>query len=119
MKEKKEANAATKIAAAHRGKLGRQEGHRKHLEVEGWGGVFFIATRKPLICRATWELSSERLNEVTPETRVVVLETHTMEDGVVRALIKQEDASQSLGWLTAAKEGVKSLWVAPPKVAED
>jgi hypothetical protein len=119
VKEKRETKAATKIAAAHRGKLGRQEGHKKQLEAEGWGGVFFIATRKPLICRATWELSSERLNEVAPETRVVVLETYTMDDGVVRALIKQEDAAQSLGWLTAAKEGVKSLWVAPPKVAEE
>ena len=49
----------------------------------------------------------------------MVLETYTMDDGVVRALIKQEDAAQSLGWLTAAKEGVKSLWVAPPKVAEE
>ena len=70
--------------------------------------MFFIATRKPLICRADWDLASDRKNEVAPETRVIVLKTYTMEDGVVRALIKQEDGSAPLGWLTAAKEGVKS-----------
>lgn len=118
-KEIREDKAAVKVQAGIRGKLGRQKSHQQSLELQGWGGVFFIATRKPLICRADWDLASDRKNEVAPETRVIVLKTYTMEDGVVRALIKQEDGSAPLGWLTAAKEGVKSLWPAAPKVLED
>ena len=42
-----------------------------------------------------------------------------MDDGIARALIQQEDGSEPLGWLTASKEGAKSLCPAPAKVPED
>ena len=64
-------------------------------------------------------METDRQSEVAPDTRVVVLDTYTMDDGIVRALIQQEDGSEPLGWLTASKEGAKSLCPAPAKVPED
>jgi len=118
-RKKRQTTAATKLQALQRGRSGRKFSRQNVLTASGWGGVFYISTKKPLICRTEWSLESERQSEAAPNTRVVVLDTFTMDDGVVRALIQQEDGTEPLGWLTASKEGAKSLWPAPPKVAED
>ena len=99
----------------------RQLTQQREMELRGWGGVFVIATRKPLICRATSDLKSDRVAEAPPDARVVVCDTHVFEDGMTRALIRREDApsSKTLGWLTASKDGAKSLWPAPPKPPAD
>ena len=134
-RETQENAAATKMQSAQRGRSGRLSAARTglHKELDRHGlasasGAYFITTKKPLICRQTWSLESERQAEVLPDTRVTILDIHVLDDGIVRALIQHEDGtgppdgtrgqplSEPLGWLTAAKEGAKSLWAAPPRV---
>lgn len=116
----RQGRAATKLQAIQRGKNGRNTTQQAQMEARGWGGVYVIATRKPLICRATSELKSDRVAEAAPDARVVVCDTHILAEGVTRALVRFEDAppSKPLGWLTASKDGAKSLWPAPPKPPE-
>ena len=115
VKQQQQGKAATKVQALIRRKSAYKIKKYRELELAGWGGVFFIATKKPLICRATWELKSDKVAEVAPETRVVVNDIYTMSDGVVRAQIRLEDDPAPLGWLTASKYGANSLWPALPK----
>lgn len=108
-KAKGEAQAATKVQAATRGKLARQAtAELLHAEPNS-KPMFFIATRKPLICRAGHEISSERVGELEPDTRVFVVETRVMPDGSERARVQKEGDAQPFGWLTASKDGATSL----------
>ena len=123
-RERKQGKAAILVQTLLRVKLSKNMRARKVVEKQGWGGIFSIATRKPLIVRGTWDMKSQRTGEVAPDERVVVTEVHTLDDGMVRALIRLEDQVKPIGWLTASKKNadgelMKSLWPAPPKFAED
>ena len=50
--------------------------------------------------------------EAAVDMRVVVCDVHTLPDGSQRALIRKEGEPKPLGWLTAVKDGAKSLWPA-------
>ena len=99
--------AVTMVQAATRGKLARQA--TKQLIDQVQKPMFIIATRRPLICRATHETTSERVGELEPDTRVFVLETHTMPDGSERSRVMKVDAKEPFGWLTSGKDGATSL----------
>ena len=119
-KRAKQEGAATRIQSLRRGKVARQRtstslqeakdaAMSRQLEEGGWTGVFVIVTRKPLICRETFELNSARMGEVGPQTRVTVVAIHPLPDSITRALIQLEGAAAPLGWLTAEKSGQRSL----------
>lgn len=102
----KETAAATKLQAVGRGGSSRRQikAAAKYAQ-----GVFLINTRKPLICRAEYDIASARVGEVAPDTRVVVLQYHTLSDGSVRAQVQKEGSTAPFGWLTATKDGASSL----------
>ena len=108
---------AMRLQAFIRGKLARTKRQQMKMAAQGWGGVHVIATRKALICRESWDVESKKVGEAPPDARVLILDTYHLPDSdkgndVVRALIRLEKAKsiKPLGWLTASKDGSKSLW---------
>jgi hypothetical protein len=113
MKEAQEEVAVTKLQAFQRARRARGTLAELRLKAQGWGGLFYVATRKPLICRESWELDSRKRCDVKPDERVFLCDIHKMPDGMVRALIRPEKDRRTLGWMTAVKEGGRSLQRVP------